>query len=121
MTEPINIDQKLALFKERWSPKIITELNGQHVKLAKLFGEFVWHSHENEDEMFLVISGVLKMEFRNGIKSIKPGEFIVVPKGTEHRPIAEQEVSVMLIEPTTTLNTGDAKSTNLTKTDIDRI
>ena len=109
------------MFKEHWSPKIIAELYGQHVKLAKLFEEFVWHSHENQDEMFLVISGVLKMEFRNGIQTIKPGEFIVVPTGTEHRPIAEQEVSVMLFEPTTTLNTGDAKPTNLTKTDIDRI
>tara|TARA_B110000037_G_C16846617_1_gene394064 strand:+ start:109 stop:474 length:366 start_codon:yes stop_codon:yes gene_type:complete len=121
MTEPINLDQKLGLFSDHWSPKIIAELNDQHVKLAKLKGELVWHSHANEDEMFLVISGCLKIEFRDRVETLNPGELIVIPKGVEHRPVAQEEVSVMLFEPKTTLNTGDAQTSNLTRNDLDKL
>ena len=112
--EKVIIAEKLKLFSEYWSPKIVGELNGQHVKLAKFQGEFVWHKHDNEDEMFLVIEGVLKMELRDKIIVINKNEFIIIPKGTEHRPVAEKEVSVMLFEPSSTLNTGDTEN-ELTK------
>ena len=105
--EKVIIAEKLKLFSEYWSPKIVGELNGQHVKLAKFQGEFVWHKHDNEDEMFLVIEGVLKMELRDKTIVINKNEFIIIPKGTEHRPVAEKEVSVMLFEPSSTLNTGN--------------
>ena len=112
--EKVIIAEKLKLFSEYWSPKIVGELNGQHVKLAKFQGEFVWHKHDNEDEMFLVIEGVLKMELRDKIIVINKNEFIIIPKGTEHRPVAEKEVSVMLFEPSSTLNTGNTEN-ELTK------
>ena len=112
--EKVIIAEKLKLFSEYWSPKIVGELNGQHVKLAKFQGEFVWHKHDNEDEMFLVIEGVLKMELRDKIIVINKNEFLIVPKGTEHRPVAEKEVSVMLFEPSSTLNTWDTEN-ELTK------
>lgn len=118
--EKVIIAEKLNLFSEYWSPKIVGELNGQHVKLAKLQGEFVWHKHDNEDEMFLVLEGVLKMELREKTILINKGEFLIVPKGTEHRPVAEHEVSVMLFEPTTTLNTGNTED-ELTKYDLETI
>ena len=108
----VNIDEKLALFSDYWSPKIVGSLNGQHVKLAKLKGEFVWHHHENEDELFLVIKGSLIMEFRNESVEINENEFIIVPKGVEHRPIAKEEVSIMLFEPESTLNTGNLENEN---------
>lgn len=107
--QTINLTQKLSLFSDHWNPRIVGELNGQLVKLVKLQGEFVWHRHEHEDELFFVISGILKMEFRDKTVEIRPNEFLIVPKGVEHRPVAEQEVSVMLFEPATTLNTGDTK------------
>ena len=103
----INISQKLAQFKDHWNPRIIGELNQQHVKLAKLKGEFIWHKHDDEDEMFLVLKGTLKIEFRDRTETIQENEIIIVPKGVEHKPIAEQEVSIMLFEPATTINTGD--------------
>ena len=112
--EKVIIAEKLKLFSEYWSPKIVGELNGQHVKLAKFQGEFVWHKHDNEDEMFLVIEGVLKMELRDKTIVINKNEFLIVPKGTEHRPVAEKEVSVMLFEPSSTLNTGNTEN-ELTK------
>jgi len=118
--EKVIIEEKLTLFSEYWSPKIVGELNGQHVKLAKFKGAFVWHKHDNEDEMFLVVEGILKMEFRDKTIEIFKNEFLIVPKGTEHRPFAEEEVSVLLFEPATTLNTGD-KENELTKRHIDRI
>jgi mannose-6-phosphate isomerase-like protein (cupin superfamily) len=105
----VNVFEKLSLFADHWNPRIVGELNGQHVKLAKLHGEFVWHKHEHEDELFFVITGILKIEFRDKTVEIKPNEFIIVPKGVEHKPIADHEVSVMLFEPVTTLNTGDVK------------
>ena len=102
----INISQKLAQFKDHWNPRIIGELNQQHVKIAKLKGEFIWHKHDDEDEMFLVLKGTLKIEFRDRTETIQENEIIIVPKGVEHKPIAEKEVSIMLFEPATTINTG---------------
>lgn len=118
--EKVNIDQKLGLIKDYWNPGIAGELNGQQVKLAKLKGEFIWHKHENEDEMFFVIEGKLRIELRDGIVELNENEFLIVPKGVEHRPVAEQEVSIMLFEPLTTLNTGD-KLTELTKHKLERL
>lgn len=115
--DKVNINEKLALFSDYWNPRIAAELNGQHVKLVKFKGEFVWHSHENEDEMFLVLKGLLRMEFRTHTVEIGENEFIVVPRGTEHRPVAIDEVSVLLFEPAGTLNTGDADS-ELRKTEL---
>lgn len=109
----INIAEKLSLFNDHWNPRIIGALNGQHVKLAKVKGEFVWHHHEHEDELFYVLKGELRMEFRDRTEVLRTGEMIIVPRGTEHRPVAEQEVHLMLFEPATTLNTGnvvDAKT-----------
>lgn len=117
----VNLDEKLALFSEHWNPKIVGELNGQHVKLAKLKGEFVWHHHEEEDELFLVIKGTLKIEFRDRIETIKEGEFIVIPRGVEHKPVAEQEVEVMLFEPASTKNTGNANRSEFTRDQLDRL
>jgi len=116
----VNLKEKFCLFSEYWSPKIVGELNGQNVKLAKFKGEFVWHKHDNEDEMFFVVDGILKIEFRDKTVTINEGEFIIVPKGIEHKPVAEQEVFVMLFEPATTLNTGNTES-NLTKHKLDWI
>lgn len=103
----VNIKEKLDVFDNYWEPKIVGELNESHVKLSKLKGEFIWHHHENEDEMFLVIKGKLLMKFRDKSVQVNEGEFIIVPKGVEHLPVAEEEVHVLLIEPKTTLNTGN--------------
>ena len=108
--QPINLDAKLAQFSDPWNPRIIAELNGQHVKLAKLQGEFIWHHHEHEDELFLVLHGTLRMQFRDREVAIRPGECIVVPRGVEHRPVADQEVHVLLFEPASTLNTGNLRN-----------
>ena len=108
--QKVIIEEKFNLFSEYWSPKIVGELNGQHIKLAKLKGAFVWHKHDDEDEMFLVIDGVLKMELRDKTILINKNEFLIVPKGTEHRPVADSEVLVMLFEPATTLNTGNTEN-----------
>ncbi|MCB0652285.1 MAG: cupin domain-containing protein [Saprospiraceae bacterium] len=105
--EKVNVPEKLSLFSDHWNPRIVGELNGQYVKLAKLKGEFVWHKHEEEDELFYVVSGKLKLEFRDKVVHLAPNEFYIVPRGIEHRPVAEEEVSVMLFEPVGTLNTGD--------------
>ncbi|MEI6087035.1 MAG: cupin domain-containing protein [Bacteroidota bacterium] len=118
--EKIIITEKLKLFSEYWSPKIVGELNGQQVKLVKFQGEFVWHKHDHEDEMFLVIEGVLKMELRDKTIEIHKNEFLIVPKGTEHRPVADKEVSVMLFEPASTLNTGNTEN-ELTKHRLETI
>ena len=103
----INIAEKLSQFNDHWSPKIVGELNGQHVKLVKAEGEFVWHHHDHEDEMFLVIKGSFDMEYRDRTETIREGEFCIVPRGVEHRPVAHTEVHVMLFEPAGTLNTGN--------------
>lgn len=118
--EKVNLEQKFQLFAEHWSPKIVGELNGQHVKLAKLKGEFVWHKHNQEDELFFVVKGNLKMEYRDRTVLVKENEFLIVPKGVEHRPVADEEVWVMLFEPATTLNTGDTEN-ELTKHVLDVI
>jgi mannose-6-phosphate isomerase-like protein (cupin superfamily) len=118
--EAINIKGKLSQFHDYWNPRIVGELNGQHVKLVKFQGKFVWHKHDNEDEMFLVISGRFRMEFRDRMVELGENDFIIVPKGIEHRPVAEEEVSVMLFEPMTTLNTGNTTS-NLTKHNLQTI
>ncbi len=118
--EKVNLDAKFSRFQDHWSPKIVGELNGQHVKLVKLQGEFVWHKHEEEDELFFVTKGTLKMELRERTIIMAENEFLIVPKGVEHRPVAEEEVWIMLFEPASTLNTGDAKS-DLTKSHIDWI
>lgn len=104
--EKINIAHKMNSFSEHWSPKILAELNGQAVKAVKFQGEFVWHHHEHEDELFLVTKGRFRMDFRDRQVWIETGEFIVIPRGVEHRPYAEEEVEVLLFEPTDTLNTG---------------
>jgi mannose-6-phosphate isomerase-like protein (cupin superfamily) len=114
--EKINIAEKLSLFSDHWNPRIIGELNGQQVKATKLKGEFVWHHHENEDELFLVVKGILKMEFRDKTVVINPGEFIIVPRGVEHKPVAEQEVELLLFEPASTLNTGNIENEQTKKT-----
>jgi len=108
--DSINIREKYGLFTEQWSPRIIGELNGQYVKLAKVQDEFVWHSHENEDEMFLVFKGTLFMHFRDKMVEVKEGEMIIVPKGVEHNPRTNgEEVWIMLIEPKATLHTGNVE------------
>ena len=106
----INISQKFDLFKEHWSPRIVGELNNSHVKLVKLKGEFVWHQHENEDELFLVIKGKLLIKLRDRDLWLNEGEFVIIPKSVEHCPVAEDEVHVLLLEPKSTLNTGDQQN-----------
>lgn len=107
--KPINVKEKFGLFNEQWTPKIIAELNGQQVKLAKLQGEFVWHHHANEDELFLVIKGALRMQFRDRIVTVREGEMIMVPRSVEHNPVAEEETWVMLFEPAATKHTGNVQ------------
>jgi len=104
----IALAEKLARFSEHWSPKIVAALNGQHVKLVKFRGEFVWHHHEHEDELFLVVHGRFRMEFRDRAVELREGEMIVVPRGVEHRPVADEEVALLLFEPESTVNTGSA-------------
>lgn len=118
--EKVNIRKKFNLFQEHWSPKILGELNGQTLKAVKMLGEFVWHRHEQEDEMFLVTKGVLKMEFRDHVVEVGEGEFIIVPRQTDHRPVAEDEVHVLLFEPAATLNTGNVVNEK-TKKDLEKI
>jgi mannose-6-phosphate isomerase-like protein (cupin superfamily) len=108
--EKVNISEKLGQFREQWSPKIVGELNGQYVKLVKFKGPFVWHHHDQEDEMFLVVNGSFVMRFRDRDVTLKAGEFIVVPHGVEHMPVADEEAHVMLFEPKSTLNTGNVRN-----------
>jgi mannose-6-phosphate isomerase-like protein (cupin superfamily) len=105
--DKVNLREKLALFSDHWSPRVVGELNGQHVKLVKFRGEFVWHHHDHEDELFLVVAGRFRMDFRDRHVWLEEGEFLIVPRGVEHRPVAEEEVHVLLFEPATTLNTGN--------------
>ena len=118
--EKVNIQDKLSQFSDYWNPRIVGELNNQHVKLVKFQGEFVWHKHDHEDELFYVVEGEFNMEFRDKKVTLKQGEFLIVPRGVEHRPVAEKEVSIMLFEPNTTLNTGDTRG-ELTRDELQRI
>ncbi len=106
----VNLFEKLEQFTERWSPRVVGELNGQHVKLAKLEGEFVWHHHELEDELFLVLRGHLAIHLRDRVVELDEGEFFIVPRGVEHKPVAAAETHVLLLEPATTLNTGNLRN-----------
>lgn len=108
--EKVNIREKLDQFSDHWNPRIIGELNGQHVKAVKLKGEFIWHHHDHEDELFLVTKGMLRMEFRDKTTEVKEGEFIIVPRKVEHRPVAPEEVHILLFEPASTLNTGNVEN-----------
>ena len=105
--EKVNLAEKLASFTDHWNPRVLAELNGQHVKVVKFVGAFTWHFHALEDEMFLVLRGSFEMQFRDKAVDLQEGEFIVVPRGVEHRPVAEREVEVLLFEPASTLNTGN--------------
>jgi len=124
--QKINLSQKLSSFQDHWSPRIVGELNGQQVKLVKFQGEFVWHHHETEDELFLVLSGSFRMDFKDDAGAersldLSEGEFVIVPRGTEHRPVAEREVHVMLFEPAGTLNTGNVRDSALTVETLQRV
>ena len=112
----IDLESKLTLFEDHWSPRIVAAMNGQEVKLAKFLGAFDWHAHTDEDEMFLVLHGSFTMEFRDRSVRLGPGQMIVVPKGVEHRPVAEEECAVMLVEPAGIVNTGDAATSERTTT-----
>ena len=117
----VSISKKMSIFEDLWNPRIVGELNGQHIKIVKAQGIFEWHKHEHEDEMFLVIQGNFNMELRDETISINQGEFIIIPKGVEHRPVAKEEVQIMLFEPTNTVNTGENQESELTKRKIDWI
>lgn len=118
--EAININQKFQLFSDQWSPKIIGQLNGQDVKIAKLQGEFVWHDHANEDELFYIIKGTLLIEFRDKAVTLQEGEMLIIPKGVEHKPIANEEVWVLLFEPSNIKHTGTVDH-ELTKKSFEKI
>lgn len=110
MSDKVNLLEKFTLFSDHWSPKVLAELNGQAVKAVKFQGEFVWHHHDHEDELFLVVQGRFRMEYRDRTVWIEQGEFVVVPRGVEHRPCADEEVWVLLFEPASTLNTGNVQN-----------
>lgn len=118
--DKISIYKKFSLFSDYWNPRIVGELNGQYVKLVKFLGEFIWHKHENEDELFFVVKGKFKMHFRDKTVEVLENELLIVPKGTEHKSVAEEEVWVMVFEPVTTVNTGNIKS-ELTKNNLDKL
>ena len=118
--DTVRLAEKLAQFSDSWSPKIVGELNGQLVKLVKFDGPFVWHHHDQDDELFYVVRGRFRMEFRDRHVWVEQGEFIIVPRGMEHRPVAEEPVEVMLFEPATTLNTGNVRNER-TRDTLDRI
>ena len=108
--ESVNLAEKFAKFRDYWNPRIIGELNDCHVKAVKVKGEFVWHHHDNEDELFLVVKGTLRMRFRDREVPVHEGEFLIVPRGVEHLPVADEEVHIILLEPKTTLNTGNVEN-----------
>jgi mannose-6-phosphate isomerase-like protein (cupin superfamily) len=119
--DKINLTEKFSLFTDQWSPKIVAELNGQHVKLAKLQGEFEWHQHTDEDELFWVVKGTLLVHFRDKTVELEPGEILVIPKGVEHKPEAKEEVHLAFFEPVGTLNTGDNVDSGRAVKELDRI
>jgi mannose-6-phosphate isomerase-like protein (cupin superfamily) len=116
--EPINLRKKFALFDERWQPKVIAEMNDYQFKIAKLKGDFIWHDHKDTDETFIVIEGDLRIDFRDGAVHVGAGEMFVVPKGVEHKPYAEDEVKLLLIEPRGVLNTGHAGGERTAENDV---
>ena len=118
--ESVKIHEKLTYFSDHFNPRIVGELNGQHIKIVKFKGDFIWHKHDNEDEMFYVLKGEFNMDFRDGTVVVKENEFLIVPRGVEHKPFAKEEVSVMLFEPSSTLNTGDQKS-ELTRQALEKV
>ena len=118
--DKVNLAEKFALFSDYWSPKVVGDLNGQQVKLVKLQGPFVWHHHDTEDELFLVVKGRFRMEFRERAVWVEEGELIIIPHGVEHRPVADEEAQVLLFEPASTVNTGSTQS-DLRRTELDRI
>ena len=118
--QKVNLSEKLAQFSDQWKPKIVGELNGQHVKLAKILGEFIWHKHDHEDELFLVVKGRFRMEFRDRHVWLEEGEILIVPRGVEHRPVAEEETHILMFEPASTLNTGNVQNER-TVAHLDRI
>lgn len=118
--EKVNLSEKLSLFNDYFNPKVVGELNGQQVKLVKFKGEFVWHHHDSEDELFYVVKGSFDMQLRDKTITVNAGEFLIMPRGIEHRPVAEEEVEIMLFEPASTLNTGHTEN-ELTVRDLDRI
>ncbi len=118
--QKVNLGEKLARFNEQWQPKVVGELNGQMVKLVKFLGPFVWHHHDHEDEMFLVVKGRFRMEFRDRYVWLEEGEFLIVPRGVEHRPVADKEAHVLLFEPASTLNTGNVQNER-TVAELERI
>lgn len=118
--EKVNLAEKFGRFSDHWKPKIVGELNGQLVKLVKFKGPFVWHHHESEDELFLVVSGSMHMESPDGRINLEPGEFLIVPRGVEHRPVADEEAEVLLFEPASTLNTGSVRGERTVRK-LDRI
>ena len=113
--QPINLSQKFSQFNDQWSPKIVGELNGQHVKLAKVKGEFVWHDHRDEDELFFVVKGTLRIEFRDKTVTLNKGEMLIVPRGVEHNPVADEEVWLMLFEPADIKHTGEVEDERTVK------
>lgn len=117
----INLTEKFSQIPDHWNPRIAGELNGQQVKLAKFKGPFEWHHHEQEDELFLVVKGSFDMEFRDKTITVNPGEFLIVPRGVEHRPVAHEEAEVLLFEPATTVNTGNLTESERTRTNLERL
>ncbi|RXJ71867.1 cupin [Veronia nyctiphanis] len=115
---PINFKEKLSKFTEHWSPKVVAEMNDYQFKLVKVEGEFVWHDHPDTDEVFIVIEGVLDIEFRDGKVTLESGEMFVIPKGIEHKPVAASECKVMIVEPRGVVNTGDAESSLKAQNDV---
>ncbi|MEO6539763.1 MAG: cupin domain-containing protein [Ferruginibacter sp.] len=118
--EKVNLAEKFSLFTDHYNPRIIGELNNQHVKAVKLKGEFVWHKHDHEDELFLVVKGMLTMELRDKTIEINEGEFLIVPRGVEHKPVAHEEAHIILFEPATTLNTGDVQN-EMTRESLEKL
>jgi mannose-6-phosphate isomerase-like protein (cupin superfamily) len=119
--QKVNLTDKLSLIDEYWRPKVVGELNGQEVKLVKFKGEFIWHHHEREDELFLVVCGSFRVEFRDRVVALSAGEFVIVPRGIEHRTVADEEVHVLIFEPAATRNTGNVEHATLTAPIGDRV
>ncbi|RDV15285.1 cupin domain-containing protein [Pontibacter diazotrophicus] len=119
--EKVNLTEKFSLINDHWNPRITGELNGQQVKLAKFMGPFEWHHHEHEDEFFMVIKGQFEMHLRDKVVTLQPGEFLIVPRGVEHRPVAHEEAEVLMFEPASTVNTGNLENSARTKTNLERL